>query len=826
MVPPFLVDRLDHNMFHYVLLADVNGDGLPDWVESNTGGNGNVYLNTGSGWALDSTWIWPAPSSSGGNSFYLRFGDTWDPFNLTSFRYNAKLIDINNDGLPDVVQSIDNNTTVNNYDHYGVYLNNGHGWIKDVNWAMPIHTVSGNDFGSSISNSNELIDVNSDNLPDWVETQETAISSPGSFTEYSGVWLNNGHSWVRDLNWAMPYYQEKNQYGTLQYHDAPLGYFGNSGSGMYNFRNGTLVDLNGDGLPDWLMTSMNDLISPYTGAGEFNNVWLNTGHGWEKDTSWVMLPPSNSCTPSNCYGYYVGNYNSNTGTLYDINADGLPDWIETKGNSLNAVYINTGNGWVARSDITPWHLENNIYNRGALYGNLDLYNYYPNAVKHRHDVIDDINADGLPDWVESTFVEDPNTPPSTNDIWYGVWKGNGQVPDLLSSITLPTGGISTFVYKPQVILDANPRENNQTINTVISVTNTDNVNNILSVTNYEYFNGKYYPSLIDNNRKFAGFEKVFTVLPDGSKKINYYHQGDLSNSSNYEYSDHFSKTGKIYRTDVTDPADVLLTRTTIKWEHVNVNSLNGDRYFVYPKQTITEYFSGTNKALANENYFDITNGNLLNTINFGEVLASDPLNFTDIGTDKKTISFNYSTDNAGIYNLSEEIKTDQNGFTFSNVKHYFDNLPFGLLSKGLETRKETLKSNNIYIPKIYSYDNFGNKISETDPLKNTTSFFYDSYNLYPIKITDALSHETNIVYDYALGKPKSVFNQNGFENQYIYDGIGRILSIKTPDIDARVNSDPLVISKTFSYVDIPNNISILEIDNFFEYSFKKYLSIF
>lgn len=812
---PYLVDRLDHNMFHYVMLTDVNGDGLPDWVESNTGGNGNVWLNNGNGWALDSTWLWPAPSYSQGNPFYLRFGDTWDPSNSTNFRYNAKLVDVNNDGLPDVVQSIDNNTTVSSYDHYGVYLNNGHGWVKDTNWAMPVHTVNGNDWGSSLLGSNELLDINGDNLPDWIETQGTVISGPGSFTEYSGVWLNTGHSWVRDLNWTMPYYQEKNQYNILQYHDAPLGYSGSlPNSSIYNFRNGTLVDLNADGLPDWLMTSVYDQINPYTGVGEFNNVWLNTGHGWEKDTSWIMLPPTTSCVPNNCYGYYIGNYNSNTGSLFDINSDGLPDWIETRGNNLNTVYINTGNGWISRGDVTPWHLEYNIYNKGALYGNIDLYNYHPYLTKHRHDIIDDVDGDGLPDWVESTFVEDPYNPPSTADIWYGIWKGNGQVPDLMSSITIPTGGISSFTYKPQIILDANPRENNQTINTVVSINNTDSVNNISSVTNYEYMNGKYYFSTNDNDRKFAGFEKVITVLPDGSKKINYYHQGDLSNQNNYEYNDNSSKIGKIYRTDVTDSEDVLLTRTTTKWENASINSLNNDRYFVYPNQTLAEYFSNTNKTIANQNIYDTTNGNLLSSKNFGEVLATDPLNFTDIGLDQKNVTFNYATDGSGMYNISEEIKTDQNNNVFSDIKHYYDSLSFNVLSKGLESKKEILKTSNVYNSFAYKYDNFGNKISETDSLKNTTSYTYDSYNLYPIKIIDALSHETNISYDYALGKIKSVFNQNGFENQYIYDGIGRILIIKTPDVGSKTTSDPLVISKNFTYIDTPNNISIFETDNF------------
>ncbi|MES2416149.1 MAG: RHS repeat-associated core domain-containing protein [Patescibacteria group bacterium] len=809
---PFLVDRLDHNMYHYTLLADVNGDGLPDWVESNTYSNGDVWLNNGNGWTLDPTWIWPAPSYSQGNPFYLRFGEVADIGN-SAFHYNAKLIDVNNDGLPDVVQSTDNN--IGN-DHYAVYINNGNGWVLDSNWLMPTHIINGVTYSSSLSSDvNQLMDVNGDNLPDWVETQDTVISGPGVFAEYSGVWLNNGHSWVRDLNWNMPYFQLKDQYGTLQYHDATLGYFGNIyNSNIYNFRNGTLVDVNGDGLPDWMMTSVYDNINPYNGIGEFNNVWLNTGHGWEKDTSWTMLPPTPSCTSSSCFSYYLGNFNSNSGSLFDLNADGLPDWIISGGNTYNTVFINTGNGWAQTTNGTPWHTEFSIYNKGALYGNLDLYDYRPYVAKHRHDVILDVDGDGLSDWVESTFIEDPNTPPSPADIWYGVWKNNGKATDLLSSITLPTGGISSFVYKPQIILDANPRENNQTINTVASVTNTDSVNNISSVTNYEYINGKYIYTVDDNNRKFAGFEKVKTTRPDGSKKIDYYNQGNDSDLSNYEYNDHFSKVGKIYRTDIFDPADNILTRSTTKWEDTNLASVSGDRYFVYPNQTINETFFGTTKATATSSSYDIVNGNLLNTVNFGEVIANDPLNFTDTGTDKKVATIDYATNGTGIYKPSKEIGTDQNGNIFSEVKHYYDNSSLGILSKGLETEKEILKRNNVYVINLYEYDSFGNKISETDSLENKTTYTYDSYNIYPIKLTDALSHENNIIYDYALGKPLSVINENNFENQYLYDGIGRIITIKTPDPNSNSTSDPLVISKTFSYGDIPNAIYILETDNF------------
>lgn len=77
-------------------LADVNGDGLPDIVYNWGQGHSGIYINTGSGWWIppaNSNWAFPQPFS---------LPDGTDS--------GVRIIDVNGDGLPDVILSYNNGT--------------------------------------------------------------------------------------------------------------------------------------------------------------------------------------------------------------------------------------------------------------------------------------------------------------------------------------------------------------------------------------------------------------------------------------------------------------------------------------------------------------------------------------------------------------------------------------------------------------------------------------------------------------------------------------------------------------------------------------------
>ncbi len=131
---------------------DINGDGLPDHVDSSVT-PWKVSLGTGSGFMAPMDWA-GAPAG---------------PITETDSAQNVKrdLIDINGDGLPDVVIAKADGT-------WDVYLNNGNGFAAPVSWSVPdsvgfIRTVSEDPArpGSYIV-TRDLLDMNGDGVVDLV----------------------------------------------------------------------------------------------------------------------------------------------------------------------------------------------------------------------------------------------------------------------------------------------------------------------------------------------------------------------------------------------------------------------------------------------------------------------------------------------------------------------------------------------------------------------------------------------------------------------------------------------------------------------------------
>ena len=131
---------------------DFNGDGLPDIVDSSTT-PWQVTLKTGSGYMAPMDWV-GAPAGS--------ITEMDAVGNVT-----RDLIDINGDGLPDVVIAKTGGT-------WDAWLNNGNGFAPSISWSVPpsdrfIRTVTedpGNP-GKYIVNG-DLLDVNGDGVVDLV----------------------------------------------------------------------------------------------------------------------------------------------------------------------------------------------------------------------------------------------------------------------------------------------------------------------------------------------------------------------------------------------------------------------------------------------------------------------------------------------------------------------------------------------------------------------------------------------------------------------------------------------------------------------------------
>ncbi|HEX3047019.1 MAG TPA: RHS repeat-associated core domain-containing protein [Bacillota bacterium] len=140
-------------------------------------------------------------------------------------------------------------------------------------------------------------------------------------------------------------------------------------------------------------------------------------------------------------------------------------------------------------------------------------------------------------------------------------------------------------------------------------------------------------------------------------------------------------------------------------------------------------------------------------------------------------------------------------------------------SEGNQLEESVLKtlgsipSTDTYLVTSYTYDNYGNMTSQTDPngkVLNFEYFFgykyayltwiYQSYNGSNVFLS---SYE----YDFDLGKPVTVKDPRGMQNDthhfdYTYDGAGRVTS---ETLDTASDDQDVEVSKVITYHDLPND---------------------
>lgn len=276
-VPELLIDG---SVDQGTRLVDYNGDGLLDLVRSYENANSVVtasssYRNTGAGWVADTRTV---P----------------EPFTHAGLETGTRLIDVDGDGLVDLLRSQWRPWSPPDYDRG--YRNTGDGWTFATTgvFGFPHIASDDEDYGFRFG------DLNGDGLVDAVQgTWSTSA-------RYS--WVNLGVPWqpniwdVSDTLWAAP---DK----FLDSYPETFPMLGDSGQ--------RLIDINGDDLVDIINT----------------HVYLNTGRGFQIDTFWS--PPA-TISPS-----------SDNGVRYaDVDGDGLTDILQAKEGSAYKVYLNTGSRWV------------------------------------------------------------------------------------------------------------------------------------------------------------------------------------------------------------------------------------------------------------------------------------------------------------------------------------------------------------------------------------------------------------------------------------------------------------------------------------------------
>lgn len=159
------------------IFLDLNGDGLPDLVRSENENSWHIWWNTGSEFK-DNGSAWPVQQS-----------DAWIEDFTRSDHVETELApyDINGDGLVDIVDAHD--------DTWKMYINSGSNFIYAGGWNPGI-SDNINDTDDDGRVDRDLIDINGDGLPD--------IVNPRADSSIWDIQFNTGQGFTSKMTWAIP----------------------------------------------------------------------------------------------------------------------------------------------------------------------------------------------------------------------------------------------------------------------------------------------------------------------------------------------------------------------------------------------------------------------------------------------------------------------------------------------------------------------------------------------------------------------------------------------------------------------------------------------
>lgn len=749
-------------------LVDIDGDGLPDrviapvtapsttwWVQHNNGSNGFGSYTT-----------WNVGSQTYNSGYSTSTDPTWAQFNT-----HGRVIDMNGDGLPDLIVDPVSMFYGGTYSSQVVQLNGGANLLGQMSWTN-LNTNSPNRNGytaqyEAVENLElddnyqvEMLDMNGDGLPDRV-MDEPSQPWNNYFVQFNTGWGYSG------TNLFGPFSAQ----GETNLEDFG-GLLGDAGTGG-NAISIRMFDINGDGLPDRVMLLANS-YGPYSGPNQTNlAVELNNGYGFEPVTYWQGVNPYIvTCGGSDTTG--IEDLGDDAQVSYrDVNGDGLPDRVF----ALQCAATPYTNFWVQ-------------LNTGTGFG--PVLNWGPTASQGRTSDPDysgiqstdggsgitmlmDMNGDGLPDRVEYTY--------GGSSSYYTVELSSGPYPDLLTVASNGIGGTVTVAYKPSTQYDNRQSTNGSpsqyllpfVFYTVSAVSVGDGIYPS-NTTTYTYTGGDWNYTL----RQFDGFAQTTVTDPLGMKTVHWFHQAGGRNNSAYgEYADSTNTIGKVgmeYRTDIYG-SDGNPYKTILNQVNEYSNQL---QHFAYIATNIEIDYPATStayKARAKVYYYNLSNGNLTNETDWGQVtlaippssesFTGNPNNIRSLVTQFASLANANIVDKPGTITLYDS--TGNNVFRQQNNAYDGDG--------DLLQRRDMICNYGTpeYRTNAYTYDSYNNEQTHTDPAGIETTYSYDSTSqTFPTQATTESSYIAYTTFDPRSGELFSSTDWAGLVVSNQYDAFFRL----------------------------------------------------
>jgi len=751
-----------------VRFEDLNGDGYPDIVvgrDFDISGEArqSVYFNTPTGWQLQpSTW-----------NLNLNLGAQNDPDR------GVRLTDLDGDGLNDVVWGRYVGT------EHGALRNTGSGWgifptapTGDYNFSdqLPFNFGPDNTQDSGV----RIVDLNGDGLPD-VAVDFGESGKPD--VQYALI-NDQGRGWISQSNLAPPFYT------------------------AYKYENivgSDFVDVNGDGLPDFVVYAVRGSVTTA-------HTWLNTGKGWVESSDYKLpLPVSDAAANG-----YV-----NLGVAFiDVNGDGLVDLVYSNAidgtsglpvtttgtqvsESYNSVYLNTGHGWStdAEAASSPWRIPGNfrLFEWDTTVANGQTYQWpgYSTGVQFI-----DLDGNGTVDVVQSLAVVTDLSGDSTTE-QSAILNLSGK-PDLLQTITASSGLKTGLAYLP--ITDKSQDANGNSYYTQPSrptgstfpVTDVRNATYVVHTVTQDdgatggtytltYYYGALRNSFAEGNLGFQTM-KVIDSRTNGSEV-------DTIFGQDYPY------IGLAKDTIVRDPVSGrMVSETSVTWAN-NANATNSRVQFSYPGTTTVTSYEPSDTTTPQVSFLTTT------TTQTCDPTWGDAVTTTKTGSDGYATTQTHARTYAPSPLFPGQVQTDTvtvtgtsptNSTPIRTTKLDYDSS--GRLQKETTEPNDDTSPKQYYEETAYGYDGYGHvnslTISYTDPqsgngVARQIQMTYDGTTYsgrFLTKRTDAENHvETFDSYDVGTGgltqKSQLAFNsgQSSLVTKWTLDTLGREIGETRPD---------------------------------------------
>ncbi|ANV99357.1 hypothetical protein LMTR13_03350 [Bradyrhizobium icense] len=719
-------------------VADTNGDAINDInVFSGGAGNGNLFLGGGINAISVPSASLPPPE------YWADIVTVYSPLER-----GVRYIDINGDGKADAIRGWVDDQAGNS--DFAIYTNqyatstNSYSWTAtSTNYTGSIPTFAKRTSAGLILTGGLFGDVNGDGLPDYV------TSLPGTFA--TTTYLGNGSAF-----------------------DATTTVFAAAKSFPTTVPTETasqLVDINGDGLDDWVYSSSTNMY-----------VLLNNGTGWTTtpDPRWTFATSTlylGTTSPTTYYDRGI--------RFMDLNGDGLPDLVRAYKNTtgcsgeaadVKAVYLNTGSGWATSTAYTlPAYIAS--CSAGAM-----VFNEYAN------------------------------------------FNGNGQLQqDILSTVRNPRGGVTSVVYKPSASVTDNPGAAVSVL--VASKIGTDDGRGNYATTSYAYTGGVWY-STSTRDRRFAGFSPVTVTNPDSITTTHFVQDAiaKMGRPFRKEVSDLSGnlKQRTLYRWDTVAHGDstfVGLGRQVVQ----DFGSDGSHR----DKATDYQYSSTTNDLLKTIEYGEVTSGTDTaftditgdtRTTNISYVASSSvnmslPIQKTVLNNNSATSSdqrFYYDSLAFGEVSLGNLTKQEDwiSGTTYASSTKTYNS--YGLVATSTDRNGNatsyvydaynlfTATTTNALLQKTHAYFNYSNgKVKRSiDPNNRLSQSLYDGLG----RVTEVAQSDTSSPTSYATTSAFTYTNglavhrtdylnsATTTEAHEYYDGLGRLIQTRKSSPTAGIYS--------------------------------------